>query len=185
MALLATEAGITTDVAPEDRLGPPEKVQRPVVILDTSVLLSEPSSLFAFPEADVVLPLTVIEELDGHKARLDDVGRAARHSARLIEQLRVEAGGDLREPVVLTHGGSLRIELNGLQTDALGPSGRPLLVENYESEVIAGPGAFVIAAQDRSDFARALLQKMVLEIANLMPAQIPSWTKGALTALRR
>jgi hypothetical protein len=66
-----------------------------------------------------------------------------------------------------------------LQTDALGPSGRPLLVENYESEVIAGPGAFVIAAQDRSDFARALLQKMVLEIANLMPAQ------AALTALRR
>lgn len=56
-----------------------------------------------------------------------------------------------------------------LQSDALGPSGRPLLVENYESEVIAGPGAFVLAAQDRGDFARALLQKMVLEIANRTP----------------
>ena len=56
-----------------------------------------------------------------------------------------------------------------LQSGVLGPSGRPLLVENYEAEVIAGPGAFVIAAEDRGDFARALLQKMVLEIANLMP----------------
>lgn len=57
-----------------------------------------------------------------------------------------------------------------LQSNMLGPSGKPLLVENYENEVIAGPGAFVIAARDRGDFARALLQKMVLEIAHREPA---------------
>src|SRR5690606_8455088 len=44
-------------------------------------------------------------------------------------------------------------------------SGKPWLVDAYEREVIAGPGAFVIAARDRGDFARALLQKMVREIA--------------------
>lgn len=52
-----------------------------------------------------------------------------------------------------------------LEGDPIGPSGKPLLVENYESEVIGGPGAFVIAAEDRQDFTRALRQKMVLEIA--------------------
>jgi hypothetical protein len=57
-----------------------------------------------------------------------------------------------------------------LENDPIGPSGRPLLVENYEGEVIGGPGAFVLPAQDRRDFTRALRQKMVLEIAGLQPA---------------
>jgi hypothetical protein len=54
-----------------------------------------------------------------------------------------------------------------LEGDPIGPSGKPLLVENYESEVIGGPGAFVMPAESRADFARALRQKMVLEIADL------------------
>lgn len=52
-----------------------------------------------------------------------------------------------------------------LQNEIKGPSGKPLLVETYESEVIGGPGAFAIAARERADFARALRQKMVREIA--------------------
>lgn len=52
-----------------------------------------------------------------------------------------------------------------LENDRIGPSGKPLLVENYESEVIGGPGAFVLPANSRRDFTRALRQKMVLEIA--------------------
>ncbi len=57
-----------------------------------------------------------------------------------------------------------------LENDPIGPSGKPLLVENYESEVIGGPGAFVLPARDRRDFTRALRQKMVLEIAGRAPA---------------
>lgn len=57
-----------------------------------------------------------------------------------------------------------------LQDGRLGPSGRPWLVESYKAEVIGGLGAFVIAAQDRSDFTRALRQKMILEIAGVVPA---------------
>ncbi len=56
-----------------------------------------------------------------------------------------------------------------LEGDPIGLSGRPLLVETYESEVIGGPGAFVMAAETRRDFTRALRQKMVLEIAGLGP----------------
>jgi len=56
-----------------------------------------------------------------------------------------------------------------LENDPIGPSGRPLLVETYEAEVIGGPGAFVMAAESRADFARALRQKMVLEIAGSPP----------------
>ena len=47
-----------------------------------------------------------------------------------------------------------------------GPSGKPYLVEIYEQELIGGFGAFVMTAADRADFARALRQKLVLEISS-------------------
>ncbi len=84
------------------------------VVLDTCVLLADPDSLYAFGEADIVIPLTVIEELDGHKNRLDDVGRAARAVVRDLERLRIEGCGDFREPVALPTGGTVRVEINGL-----------------------------------------------------------------------
>jgi Protein of unknown function (DUF1194) len=52
-----------------------------------------------------------------------------------------------------------------LNDDRKGPNGRPWLVEVYEQEVIGGPGAFVIPAQTRADFDRALQQKLIQEIA--------------------
>jgi hypothetical protein len=52
-----------------------------------------------------------------------------------------------------------------LNDDRTGSSGRPYLVEIYERDVIGGFGAFVTTAATRADFARALRQKMILEIA--------------------
>jgi hypothetical protein len=53
-----------------------------------------------------------------------------------------------------------------LNDDRKGPNDRPWLVEVYEQEVIGGFGAFVIPAQSRADFARALRQKLIHEIAS-------------------
>ncbi|MGA0269834.1 MAG: PhoH family protein [Ilumatobacteraceae bacterium] len=88
------------------------------VVIDTSVLIADPACLHSMGEADVVIPLTVIEELDGLKGRSDDVGRAARTALRTIEELRLQHGGSLASPVPLGNG-SLRIEVNGVQHDAL------------------------------------------------------------------
>jgi PhoH-like ATPase len=93
------------------------------VVLDTSVLISDPESLFAFPDADAVIPLVVIEELDQHKTRMDDVGRAAREVIRTIEELRMANGGDIRHAVELPGGGTLRIETNGLMLDEVASKG--------------------------------------------------------------
>ncbi len=104
-----------TDVA-----APPSLSEQPAtnlntrVVLDTSVLISDPEAFFAFPGADAVIPLVVVEELDQHKTRMDDVGRAAREVIRTIEELRVANGGDIRRAVALPGGGTLRIETNGL-----------------------------------------------------------------------
>lgn len=60
-----------------------------------------------------------------------------------------------------------------LQDASVGPSGKPLLVEAYEREVIGGPGAFVAVAETRADFGRAIRRKMALEISGaLAPVQM-------------
>lgn len=91
-------------------------------MLDTSVLVADPSCLHGFGDVDVVIPITVIEELDGLKARLDDVGRAARTALRTIEEFRVRAGGSLATAVPISDdaaSGTLQIEINGIQKHLL------------------------------------------------------------------
>ncbi|MGE3904843.1 MAG: DUF1194 domain-containing protein [Reyranellaceae bacterium] len=62
-----------------------------------------------------------------------------------------------------------RITINALAV--LAGSGHPDLVGYYEANVIGGQGAFVLPAQDRRDFARALREKMILEVAWDRPAR--------------
>src|SRR5690606_6237757 len=70
-----------------------------------------------------VIPLVVIEELDHHKSRLDDVGRSAREVIRTLEELRTANGGDIRQAVRLPGGGTVRIETNGLLLDEVATKG--------------------------------------------------------------
>ena len=88
------------------------------VVLDTSVLIADPGCIVAFVDVDVVIPLTVIEELDGLKNRVDDVGRSARAALRAIEELRIRNGGTLADPMVL-ESTTVQIEINGVQKHRL------------------------------------------------------------------
>ena len=88
------------------------------VVLDTSVLVADPHCLNGLHSSAVVIPLTVVEELDSLKTRPDDVGRAARTALRGLEELRVEHGGSLATPVPLNDG-TLQIEINGIQKHLL------------------------------------------------------------------
>lgn len=77
-------------------------------VLDTNVLLHNPTSLFKFAEHEVVIPLTVIEELDQFKKNNDETGRNARQAIRSLDELR--AKGVLHEGVTWNdEGGSVRI----------------------------------------------------------------------------
>ena len=88
-------------------------------VLDTCVLLADPQSLLRFDEHDVVLPLVVIEELDRQKTRMDEVGANARSAIRLLEEMGASNNGGLASPHALPGGGSVRIELNGIQSERL------------------------------------------------------------------
>ena len=76
-------------------------------VLDTNVLLSDSNSIFSFEDNDLIIPMAVLEELDRHKSRLDEVGRGARQISRSLDDLRDK--GSLTDGVVLSNGGTLRI----------------------------------------------------------------------------
>lgn len=78
-----------------------------VYLLDTNVLIHDPHSLQNFADARVVIPITVLEELDNFKGESSDRGRNAREVIRTLDQLRNK--GPLREGVTLDNGGVVQI----------------------------------------------------------------------------
>ena len=64
-----------------------EQDDRKLFVLDTNVLLHEPLAIYSFKEHDVVVPMTVLEELDQIKDRKRDVSRDARVAIRALEDI--------------------------------------------------------------------------------------------------
>ncbi|SAK54202.1 PhoH family protein [Caballeronia glebae] len=65
---------------------------RKLFVLDTNVLMHDPSSLFRFEEHDVYLPMMTLEELDNHKKGMSEVARNARQVSRTLDALVANAG---------------------------------------------------------------------------------------------
>ena len=79
-------------------------------VIDTNVLIQAPYALFCFEENQVVLPLAVLEELDGLKKAEGERGANAREAIRHLEKLRLK--GNLLAGVALEKGGMVRVEAN-------------------------------------------------------------------------
>ena len=56
-------------------------------VLDTNVLMHDPTCLFRFEEHDIYLPMITLEELDNHKRGMSDVARNVRQVTRTLDQL--------------------------------------------------------------------------------------------------
>jgi PhoH-like ATPase len=63
-------------------------------VLDTNVLMHDPSSLFRFEEHDVYLPMMTLEELDNHKKGMSEVARNARQVSRSLDALVADIDDD-------------------------------------------------------------------------------------------
>ncbi len=68
-----------------------------VFVLDTNVLMHDPTSLFRFEEHDVYLPMMTLEELDNHKKGMSEVARNARQVARTLDALIANVDDDAIE----------------------------------------------------------------------------------------
>ncbi|MBC3875456.1 PhoH family protein [Undibacterium flavidum] len=72
-------------------------------VLDTNVLMHDPTSLFRFEEHDVYLPMITLEELDDHKKGMSEVARNARQISRSLDALVGEIGNeDIEKGVALS-----------------------------------------------------------------------------------
>ncbi|MDX2495695.1 MAG: PhoH family protein [Desulfuromusa sp.] len=78
-------------------------------ILDTNVVLHDPQALFKFSDNTVILPLTVIEEIDRFKKDQSETGRNARQISRMIDEFRSQA--KLVEGVPLENGGIFKVAI--------------------------------------------------------------------------
>ena len=63
-------------------------------VLDTNVLMHDPTSLFRFAEHDIYLPMITLEELDNHKKGMSEVARNARQVSRSLDALVADISED-------------------------------------------------------------------------------------------
>jgi PhoH-like ATPase len=66
---------------------PSNRRKRRLFVLDTNVLLHDPTSLFRFEEHDIFLPMQTLEELDRNKKGVSELARNARQASRFIEEV--------------------------------------------------------------------------------------------------
>jgi len=84
---------------------------RKTYVLDTSVLLADPGALARFAEHEVVVPITVIGELETKRDH-PELGYFARAALRSLDDIRLKYGRLDQEIKINSEGGTLSVELN-------------------------------------------------------------------------
>ena len=90
---------------------PASKEGRKTYVLDTSVLLADPAALTRFAEHEVIIPITVVGELETKRDH-PELGYFARAALRTLDDLRIREGRLDQEIVINEIGGTLKVELN-------------------------------------------------------------------------
>ena len=100
-----------------------KKIISKLFVLDTNVLLHDPSSLFRFEEHDIYLPMITLEELDNNKKGVSEVARNARQTSRYLEEIigndivDLNKGCSLNSPTNPHVSGSLFLQTNPIEYD--------------------------------------------------------------------
>ncbi|RKT61955.1 PhoH-like ATPase [Azonexus fungiphilus] len=111
----------------------PAAAKKPAVtkifVLDTNVLMHDPSCLFRFEEHDIFLPIMTLEELDNHKKGMSEIARNARQASRTLDEMLASDNVDIDEGIDL-YGPSSKLASGRLylQTEAISaelPQGLP------------------------------------------------------------
>ncbi len=119
-------------------------------VIDTNVMIHDPNFLTSFSDNNVIIPVIAIEELDNLKRREGLVGFSARRVAKELQVLM--AKGDIQKGIPLDNGGTLRVELNHLDTSVL-PNG--IDVHKNDSKIIA----VTLNLQEAEDIPTILVTK--------------------------
>lgn len=89
-------------------------------VLDSNVLMHDPTSLFHFEEHDIYIPMVTLEELDNNKKGMSEVARNARQTSRFLDEIVSSAIADIDEGISLeSHGNKNATGRLFLQTQAI------------------------------------------------------------------
>ena len=102
-------------------------------VLDTNVLLHDPQALFKFQENNIIIPITVIEEIDRFKKDMNETGRNARQISRVLDSMREK--GSLATGITLPGQGMLRVDLFNEKTLKHLPA--DLRVDSNDNRILA------------------------------------------------
>lgn len=106
-----------------------KSTQTKIFVLDTNVLMHDPSCLFRFEEHDIFLPIMTLEELDNHKKGMSEIARNARQASRTLDEMLagenvdIEEGIDLKGPSSKLATGRLFLQTEAISTEL--PQGLP------------------------------------------------------------
>lgn len=110
----------------------PKATQRRIFVLDTNVLMHDPTAIFRFAEHDVFIPMIVLEELDAGKKGLSEPARNVRQVSRFLDELMLGASKEQIDNGIPLHDAHLRQGVPNGHT-AL-PSGRLF----FQTRVLSG-----------------------------------------------
>jgi len=128
--------------------------QTKLFVLDTNVLLHDPTSVYRFEEHDVFLPIMTLEELDNNKKGLSEVARNARQVTRTLDEIvstqsdGIENGIELSGPSHKLASGRLFLQTQAIPSDL--PSGLP--TAKADNQILA-----VVIHQQRLHPERAVI----------------------------
>jgi len=144
-------------------------------VIDTNVMIHDPNFLSSFSDNNVIIPVIAIEELDNLKRREGLVGFSARRVAKELQ--RIMAQGDIKKGIKLENGGTVRVELNQLDTSIL-PNG--IDTSKNDSKIIA----VTLNLQKTEDIPTILVTKdlyMSIKAASL-GANVEDYQNDKITA---
>ncbi|MFN4148198.1 MAG: PhoH family protein [Rhodocyclaceae bacterium] len=125
----------TKSIAKSSRSAKPTKL----FVLDTNVLMHDPTCLFRFEEHDLFVPMMTLEELDANKKGMSEVARNARQASRLLDEIVTGSEEDIQDGIGLV--APSRGQASGrlfLQTEAINgllPSSLP--TARADNQIIA------------------------------------------------
>ena len=99
------------------------RTQTKLFVLDTNVLLHDPTCLYRFQEHDLYIPMATLEELDHNKKGVSEVARNARQASRFLDELISEQELDIADGVELSEHshkaatGRLYLQTHPIQSD--------------------------------------------------------------------
>ncbi len=116
-----------------------EAVSTKIFVLDTNVLMHDPSSLYRFEEHDVYLPIMTLEELDNNKKGMSEIARNARQATRSLDEIvcssenGIESGIPLIGPSKKLASGRLFLQTEAIAADL--PAALP--TSKYDNMILA------------------------------------------------